>query len=184
MERTAATPAPTLMLLPKRTPKRVLPQPQAIRHYAEIAKTSRPIDLAVIHCSATRSNVNYPPERLIRDHLLRGFVHAGYHFYILRNGDLYSLRPLSMVGAHAAGHNERSIGICYEGGLSPDGVPEDTRTKAQKVMMDQLLFRLRELWPDLRVLGHRDLSPDKNGDGLITSVDWLKECPCFDARKL
>jgi hypothetical protein len=26
------------------------------------------------------------------------------------------------------------------------------------------------------------LSPDLNGDGLITSDEWLKTCPCFDVQ--
>ena len=31
-------------------------------------------------------------------------------------------------------------------------------------------------------IGHRDASPDKNGDGKITKNEWIKECPCFDAK--
>jgi len=31
------------------------------------------------------------------------------------------------------------------------------------------------------VKGHRDFSPDKDGDGKITQREWIKECPCFDA---
>ncbi|MDA5624327.1 N-acetylmuramoyl-L-alanine amidase, partial [Pasteurella multocida] len=30
------------------------------------------------------------------------------------------------------------------------------------------------------ICGHRDLSPDLNGDGTITPNEWLKDCPCFD----
>jgi hypothetical protein len=33
------------------------------------------------------------------------------------------------------------------------------------------------------VLGHRDFSPDLNGDGLITPNEWMKACPCFDVSK-
>ena len=32
------------------------------------------------------------------------------------------------------------------------------------------------------VCGHRDLSPDLNGDGIATSNEWLKTCPGFAVR--
>ena len=34
----------------------------------------------------------------------------------------------------------------------------------------------------LDVCGHRDLSPDRNGDGIITPNEWVKACPGFDVR--
>lgn len=40
--------------------------------------------------------------------------------------------------------------------------------------------RLQALYPSLRVCGHRDLSPDRNGDGVVDSSEWLKQCPCFE----
>jgi hypothetical protein len=33
------------------------------------------------------------------------------------------------------------------------------------------------------VCGHRDLSPDKNGNGEIEPEEWMKACPCFDAEE-
>lgn len=164
--------------------KKSYPEALLTTHYTDIQKVTRPIDLIVIHCSATRENRIYTPGQLISDHMGRGFLHAGYHFYIPRNGDLYTMRPLSIEGAHVAGHNDRSIGICYEGGLDADGKAADTRTPAQRIMMAQLVMRLRELWPKAKVCGHRDLSRDLNGDGKISRDEWVKMCPCFDAKTL
>jgi N-acetylmuramoyl-L-alanine amidase len=31
-----------------------------------------------------------------------------------------------------------------------------------------------------RIVGHRDLSPDLNHDGVIESREWIKQCPSFD----
>jgi N-acetylmuramoyl-L-alanine amidase len=31
------------------------------------------------------------------------------------------------------------------------------------------------------VVGHRDLSPDLDKDGLVEPHEWMKQCPCFDA---
>ena len=77
--------------------------------------------------------------------------------------------------------SQYSIGICYEGGLDVHGRPADTRTDAQRAALLRLLRRLRKDYPRAIILGHRDLSPDRNGDGRVTSDEWLKQCPCFDA---
>lgn len=31
--------------------------------------------------------------------------------------------------------------------------------------------------------GHRDLSPDLNGNGVIEPEEWVKVCPCFEVGK-
>lgn len=135
----------------------------------------------VIHCSATRSNMHYSALQLDRDHRRRGYRMAGYHFYITRNGEIEPMRGLLEEGAHVRGYNHCSIGICYEGGLLPNGTPADTRTRPQKVALRGLVSYLREQFPLALVVGHRDLSPDRNGNGIIEPQEWLKACPCFDA---
>ena len=111
----------------------------------------------------------------------RGFRDIGYHYYITRDGHLHEGRPLDQVGAHCRGHNRHSVGICYEGGLNASGIPADTRTSAQRKTLLILLRRLHLQFPSAIILGHRDLSPDLNGNGLIESHEWLKACPSFDA---
>ena len=58
------------------------------------------------------------------------------HFGIAVNGTIEKGRDLSRAGAHCAGHNANSIGVCYIGGRSARGVSPvtyyDTRTEAQK----------------------------------------------------
>ena len=84
-------------------------------------------------------------------------------------------------GAHALHYNQHSIGICYEGGLDATGEPCDTRTKAQRQSMRALLERLTGLYPSAIIMGHRDLSPDLDGNGHVDPDEWQKQCPCFDA---
>ena len=63
-----------------------------------------------------------------------------------------------------------------------EGVPfgiEDT--EEQKASLFFLLQQLREQFPDAMICGHRDFSPDLNGDGIIEPWEWMKACPCFDA---
>ena len=129
----------------------------------------RRIDLIVIHCSATRATQRYTVDDCRRDHRARGFADIGYHYYITRDGVVHAGRALYQVGAHATGYNEHSIGVCYEGGLDIRGRPCDTRTPEQKETLQKLLERLKEDYPDARVVGHRDLPGVK------------KDCPCYDA---
>lgn len=42
---------------------------------------------------------------------------------------------------------------------------------------------LQRQYTILQVLGHRDTSPDLNGDGVIEPYEYVKACPCFDVRE-
>ena len=112
----------------------------------------RKIDLIVIHCSATRENTDYSPEQLESDHKARGFLRAGYNFYIRKSGEVVNLRPLEQIPAHARGHNKHSIGICYEGGLDITGQPRAYPAQRSKTSLYvdpaslNLLSRLMGLW--------------------------------------
>ena len=87
------------------------------------------------------------------------------------------------MGAHARGYNAHSIGICYEGGLDRYGNPKDTRTEWQRHSLSVLVGKLLQEYPGTCVVGHRDLSPDLNGNGEIEPEEWMKACPCFDAEE-
>ena len=140
----------------------------------------REINLIVVHCSATRADRDFTENDLEVCHRHRGFNGAGYHFYIRKNGDIKNTRPLEKPGPHALGYNAYSIGICYEGGLDVRYRPADTRTEWQKHSLRVLIRTLLMDYPGCRVCGHRDLSPDRNGDGRISPEEWVKECPCFE----
>ena len=32
----------------------------------------------------------------------------------------------------------------------------------------------------MQVIGHRDISPDTNNNGVIDHFERIKECPCYD----
>lgn len=140
------------------------------------------IDTIIIHCSATRKSSKLTPLELVRMHRRRGFNGCGYHFYIRKDGEICEMRSVSTVGAHCKGHNEGSIGICYEGGLDDKGNPQDTRTEEQKKAMMFLVKMLKKEYDIKTVAGHRDFSPDLNGNGEIEPHEWIKMCPCFDVK--
>lgn len=127
----------------------------------------------VLHCSATRCTCDYTVEQLLRDHKARGFRTIGYHFYIRRDGTVTRHRRLLEVGAHCRPFNRCSIGVCYEGGLDANGCPADTRTPQQTEQLTLLFVKLLKLFPQARLVGHRDLP------GTLP-----KACPCLDTRRI
>ena len=135
----------------------------------------RKIDLIVIHCSATRADRTLTAFDLETLHRRRG--------YIRKDGTTLLTRPIERIGAHAKGFNASSIGICYEGGLDCRGRPADTRTPEQRAALRLLVHQLEQRFPGCRVCGHRDLSPDLNGDGEIEPEEWIKACPCFEVKE-
>ncbi len=156
-------------------------KPNSLQTNTAQGETPRRVDMIVIHCSATPEGVQLTADALDEMHRRRGLDGCGYHYYIRRDGMIYSMRPRQKAGAHARGYNARSIGVCYEGGLDSAGRPADTRTDWQKRSLRLIVRVLKKEHPTIvRVCGHRDLSPDRNGDGLITPDEWLKQCPCFD----
>ena len=132
----------------------------------------RTITLIVIHCSAVRPDQLSSAAQIDTWH--RKDRHykfgIGYHYVIRRNGDIEPGRPEWLIGAHCLNHNKYSIGVCYEGGLNARGQPEDTRTAEQKAAMLRLLQQLHQRYPRAVIVGHRDLTHDR-------------DCPCFDAAR-
>ncbi len=101
-------------------------------------------------------------------HRQRGFEMIGYHYVVLPDGTIEHGRPLFLQGAHVKGYNQSSIGICYVGGLAADGTTADTRTEEQEESLLKLLRQMKLLFPNARIVGHRELNKGK-------------ACPCFDA---
>ena len=128
----------------------------------------RTITLIVVHCSANRAGSALRMADIDCCHRSRGWLGCGYHYVIPTDGTIEPGRPDEMTGAHCKRHNRRSIGVCYIGGLSADGVPSDTRTEAQRAALRSLLEDLHRRYPKALIVGHRDLDPGK-------------ACPCFDA---
>ena len=126
----------------------------------------------IIHCSATRCDRDYPVSQLRRDHLARGFLDIGYHYYIRKDGSVSQHRRLTEVGAHCRPFNRCSIGICYEGGLDEQGRPQDTRTLAQRAALIHLLVKLKKQFPKAVIRGHNEMP------GATP-----KACPCFKPSK-
>lgn len=128
----------------------------------------RTITLIIVHCSANKADSVLRMADIDRYHRSLGWKGCGYHYVIPTDGTVETGRDEAEVGAHCKNHNSHSIGVCYIGGLSAEGKPEDTRTKAQRITLRKLLEALHRKYPRALIVGHRDLDP-------------RKACPCFDA---
>lgn len=143
----------------------------------------RAIHTIIHHCTATPDGREVSLATLIKEHQARGWRTIGYHFIVHLDGTIEAGRPIEEVGAHVSGYNTSSIGIAYIGGVQKDGkTPKDTRTAAQKVALRKLTADLIKRFTTIKlVAGHRDFSPDLNGNGKIEQREWIKACPCYDA---
>ncbi|TDV67909.1 N-acetylmuramoyl-L-alanine amidase [Pseudomonas sp. LP_7_YM] len=151
-------------------------------HPPYVPRHRKTTELLVVHCSATRPTLDIGVKDITQWHRQRGFDTVGYHYVIRRNGEVQTGRPESAIGAHVKGHNANSIGVCLAGGVDATGKPENNFTSEQFAALRGLLEQLGTRYPDARILGHRDLSPDRNGDGVISSSEFIKACPSFDVR--
>jgi Negative regulator of beta-lactamase expression len=129
----------------------------------------RKISKLIVHCTATREGRDVTVDEIRQWHLKRGWSDIGYHYVIYRDGTVHQGRPIETPGAHTKGHNQHSIGVCYVGGIGPDGHPRDTRTVEQEEALENLLTDLKEQFPRATIHGHREFS--------------AKACPCFDAHE-
>ena len=149
---------------------------------------TRTVNAIVIHCSASPNGRKVTAADVDGWHKARGFqrrdpwralqnpqlYHIGYHFLIHLSGTVETGRHLDEIGAHVAGSNAASIGICMAG--------TDQFTAAQWDSLAKCVTALRKTYKWARVCGHRDYSPDQNGDGVLEPWEWLKTCPGFDVK--
>lgn len=127
----------------------------------------RTINEIIVHCTATRASQKVTVADVTRWHKQRGFATIGYHYLVDQAGNVFPGRPEATPGAHCLGHNAKSIGIAYCGGLDASGKPADTRTEPQRAALLGLLTELKQKYPSASIHGHRDFAQ--------------KACPCFDA---
>jgi N-acetylmuramoyl-L-alanine amidase len=132
----------------------------------------RKITALVVHCSDSDVKAHDSIEVIRKWHVEeRGFSDIGYHWVITKDGTVHSGRPEEQVGAHVAGHNAGTLGICLCG--------RREFTKEQFSSLEKLCFGLVRKYglEKSDIVGHRELDPKKtcpNFDvhALISSWEW------------
>lgn len=150
----------------------------------------RIINYIYIHCSAGHSDLEgvkrwwFTPKPNGM-----GWNTGGYHKWVDYDGLITDVYPLSQITNGVLGKNKDAAHISYRGGVDKKNVKvsKDTRTEMQKV---GILEAIREILEELKqyqdiskikIMGHRDASPDKNGNGVIEPWERIKDCPSFEA---
>ena len=126
----------------------------------------REIRRAIVHCSYTPPSMDIGVSEIRAWHMARGWLDVGYHYVIRRNGVKEQGRRIAMVGAHAKGHNDDSIGICLVGGSSEANEPDCNFTLKQYRQLNRLRKGLEATYGPLEWIGHRDVDN--------------RACPTFD----
>ncbi|MCH5236995.1 MAG: N-acetylmuramoyl-L-alanine amidase [Muribaculaceae bacterium] len=151
----------------------------------------------VIHCTATPEGREVTAADIKRWHTSpvsaggRGWNQVGYTDLfkldgtverLVNNNEDANVDPWEITNG-AKGYNSVSRHIVYAGGTDKNGKAKDTRTEAQEKALREYVIDFHRRFPDVKILGHRDLSPDKNGNGIIEPSEWIKACPSFEVSE-
>jgi N-acetylmuramoyl-L-alanine amidase len=139
----------------------------------------RKIKYIAVHCTA--SSQRWGETELRAEFKRKGWRHPGYNYIVEAQGVIKQLADDNVVTNGVKGFNSSTINVAWVGGIDLCGRPKDNRTDAQKHCLRELLRILKKRYPDAIIKGHRDFSPDKNGNGVVDPWERIKECPCFDA---
>lgn len=140
----------------------------------------RTIKYIVVHCTAGSQSQSI--KDLLEEFRRQGWTRPGYHFVIHPEGHFTQLLGVEKPSNGVKGFNAESIHVAYIGGIDAKGKAVDNRTEAQRRGLRALLTELKRQFPTATIQGHRDFSPDKNGNCTIEPWERIKECPCFNAK--
>lgn len=140
----------------------------------------RKIQFIAVHCTAGHQTETIAD--LQAEFRRKGWKNPGYHYVVAPDGKITQLLDEDKVSNGVKGFNSVLVNVAYIGGIDANGKGVDNRTDAQKKTLRQLLGNLKKKYPEAVIQGHRDFSPDTNGNGVVDSWERIKECPCFDAK--
>lgn len=141
----------------------------------------RNIQYIAVHCTASHQSQTI--EGLKQEFKRKGWVNPGYHYVVSPDGKIAQLLDEDKVSNGVKGFNSISINVAYIGGIDSNGKPIDNRTAEQKKSLRILLKMLHKKYPNAIIQGHRDFSPDLNRNGKIEPFEYIKACPCFNAKE-
>lgn len=132
----------------------------------KLTHRAKPVETIFVHCSATRSDWmagNSLADKIAeidRWHKGRGWSGVGYHWIIDRDGTVAPGRPETEVGAHTAGYNTGSIGVCLIGGFgsSENDAFDKNFTAAQDAALRRLVEEIKGRAEIKAIRGHNEVA--------------------------
>ena len=140
----------------------------------------RNIKYIFVHCTASQQTATV--QQILKEFTQRGWRIPGYHYIVDPKGMLTQLVAEDRISNGVKGYNAESINVAYIGGIDSKKKAIDNRTPEQKKTLLNILTRLKKKYPNAIIMGHRDISPDKNHNGIVDPWERIKECPCFNAK--
>lgn len=111
----------------------------------------RTIRRIILHHTA--SPATWDAARIDREHRAKGWSQIGYHFVVLSSGEVQPGRPATLVGAHAKGANDDSLGVVLVGSFeAPKPPPPLAQWTAAVELVEELCEVYGLTWRD--VYGH------------------------------
>lgn len=143
----------------------------------------RRITRIFVHCTASYQATTTEAS-LRAEFKAKGWKTPGYHYVVSPDGGIVTMLDDAKVANGVKNYNAHSIHVAWIGGIDkqhPKGI--DNRTASQKTALFDLLTKLKLRYPDAQIMGHRDISPDLNHNGIIDPWEYIKACPCFNAME-
>lgn len=143
----------------------------------------RRIERIFVHCTASWQETT-TLKTLWNEFKAQGWKHAGYHIVVFPNGKVEQMEDEETIANGVRGYNSTAIHVAWVGGIKYDVnkklIPVDNRTIEQKIALYDILTKLKLKYRNAIIMGHRDISPDLNHNGVVDPWERIKECPCFD----
>ncbi len=141
----------------------------------------RKITKLIIHCSDS-DNPKHDNVKTIRQwHTQRGFTgpdgvpgtedDVGYHFVIVKNGDIKLGRPIEAIGAHTLGQNKDSLGVCLTGSKVFSKSQFETLEMLCKVLCETHNLSKKDIYPHNHFDKNRTC-PNFNLKAMIKAWKW------------
>ena len=156
----------------------------------------RAITRIFIHCTASWQ-LTTSVQSLKAEFKAKGWKYPGYHWVVFPDGKVVQMLAEELIANGVKKYNDHSIHVAWVGGIkhyeywNNEGhhtdrdkiVSVDNRTSEQKLALFDLLVKIKLRYKDAFILGHRDISPDLNHNGVVDAWERIKDCPCYDAME-
>jgi N-acetyl-anhydromuramyl-L-alanine amidase AmpD len=147
-----------------------------------LRSANREITEVVVHHTDTYEDQDIDYDDVYKWHTARNFKDVGYHFLILRNGDLQVARPISQTGAHCLkGHNRYSIGLAFVGGIVGSGKKRGSQRNSSTFRPEQwetfkaFMRAFYSVHPGGQAWGHADIDPERRSDPNFDVQRYVKK---------